>query len=145
MSAVLCAERRISGPYLEHHADMRPMRTPMSEMVQQRNDMRPPRMRSCFPRFPLPNPNSLVHPTTSKTERTELPTAGLLPNATAPSPAFACGRLDARPNDAEMGRDADEMVRCRSLISSRAVSVYRVADLTTLSATCFCVLRSGWG
>jgi len=87
MSAVLNAERRISGPYLEHHADMRPVWTAMSEMVQQRNDMCPPHMRSCFPRFPLPRPNQLVIPF-EKQENTAYRTSygGTAPQRYRPKP-----------------------------------------------------------
>jgi hypothetical protein len=43
--------------------------------------------------------------------------------------------------DGDCGGVEEVMRRCRSLISSRAVSVYRGADLTTFSATCLFILR----
>ena len=40
-----------------------------------------------------------------------------------------------------MGGVDEVMRRCRSLISSKAVSVYLGADLTTFKATCLSILR----
>lgn len=43
--------------------------------------------------------------------------------------------------DGAVGGVEEVMSLWRSLISSRAVSVYLGADLTTLSATCRCILE----
>ena len=64
---------------------------------------------------------------------------------TCERPAWVCEGDDGGSGLDDVGATGgveDVMRRCRSLISSSAVSVYRGADFTTLRATCRFILPS---